>query len=210
MNEKIGFFKCSIEQKQRLIKEKRKKITLLNKKYSLIGNTKIKPIHFEKIWDLFSFFQDENIKEICYQKWVELCKEDLIYTLEVYEALIKELKLLWQIPKEKAEIRFRNLCNFESFIDPLNSYLIIHLLNRNNYLTYKEQLQHPLWQKKRLEIMQRDNFSCVNCKDDQTILNVHHKKYINGKMPWEYLDKDLITLCEKCHSIIKFNKKNNE
>lgn len=30
-------------------------------------------------------------------------------------------------------------------------------------------------------------------------LNVHHKYYIKGKMPWEYEDNALIALCESCH-----------
>lgn len=31
------------------------------------------------------------------------------------------------------------------------------------------------------------------------ILQVHHKKYIQNRMLWEYEDNDLITLCESCH-----------
>jgi hypothetical protein len=30
-------------------------------------------------------------------------------------------------------------------------------------------------------------------------LQVHHKYYIQGKHPWEYLDSALITLCPDCH-----------
>lgn len=70
-----------------------------------------------------------------------------------------------------------------------------------------EQYKDPRWQKKRLEIMQRDAFTCVLCKDKETTLNIHHKKYINGKKPWEYEDDDLITLCEDCHANIEFFKK---
>jgi len=32
------------------------------------------------------------------------------------------------------------------------------------------------------------------------ILNVHHKKYIEGRKIWEYNDSDLITLCSECHT----------
>jgi 5-methylcytosine-specific restriction endonuclease McrA len=32
------------------------------------------------------------------------------------------------------------------------------------------------------------------------ILQVHHKKYINGKRLWEYENDDLITLCNDCHN----------
>lgn len=30
-------------------------------------------------------------------------------------------------------------------------------------------------------------------------LNIHHKKYINGRKPWEYDAGSLVTLCEDCH-----------
>jgi len=56
-----------------------------------------------------------------------------------------------------------------------------------------------MWQKKRLEIMQRDEYSCVSCGDDQKTLNVHHKTYRKGADPWEYEDDNFVTLCEECH-----------
>lgn len=37
------------------------------------------------------------------------------------------------------------------------------------------------------------------CSQSQENLQVHHKKYINGKMAWEYSWSDLITLCNACH-----------
>jgi hypothetical protein len=73
--------------------------------------------------------------------------------------------------------------------------------------TYSDLLKHPKWQKKRLEIMQRDNFECQLCHDKETSLNVHHKKYINGKKPWEYKNDDLVTLCKHCHEVIELTKK---
>lgn len=33
-------------------------------------------------------------------------------------------------------------------------------------------------------------------------LQIHHLRYIKGKMAWEYKDKDLIVLCETCHEKI--------
>lgn len=70
-------------------------------------------------------------------------------------------------------------------------------------MTYEEKLKSPKWQKKRLEIMQRDNFTCVVCgrgiKDD-TPLQVHHLKYLKNVEPWNYADDYLITLCNECHS----------
>ncbi len=72
--------------------------------------------------------------------------------------------------------------------------------------TYSELLKDPRWQKKRLEIMRRDSFTCQVCGDTKTALNVHHKQYFNGKKPWEYKDEDLITLCECCHTFAEKNK----
>jgi hypothetical protein len=65
--------------------------------------------------------------------------------------------------------------------------------------TYSEKLRDPRWQKKRLEVMQRDNFTCQLCDDKDTTLNVHHCYYDRGKNPWEYDIASLITLCENCH-----------
>lgn len=66
---------------------------------------------------------------------------------------------------------------------------------------YKAQLRDPRWQRKRLEVMQRDNFACVTCQDETTELHVDHKFYIKGAMPWEYPDDALQTMCKNCHEI---------
>lgn len=68
-------------------------------------------------------------------------------------------------------------------------------------MTYSEKLKDPKWQKKRLEVMQRDEFRCVRCNDDSKTLNVHHQYYIKGRDPWDYPEMLLITLCEDCHEV---------
>jgi len=72
--------------------------------------------------------------------------------------------------------------------------------------SYSEELKDPRWQKKRLEIMTRDNWTCQICGDKRDSLQVHHKEYISNKKPWEYSNLFLITLCETCHSIIENSK----
>ena len=67
---------------------------------------------------------------------------------------------------------------------------------------YSELLKDPRWQKKRLQIMERDGFVCTMCGDDKSQLHIHHKKYINGNDPWNYEDEWLATLCEDCHEVI--------
>lgn len=76
-------------------------------------------------------------------------------------------------------------------------------------MTYKEQLKDPRWQKKRLEIMERDDWQCQCCYDREEALVVHHKKYIKGRKPWEYPDKLFITLCEDCHQSVHLWEKTN-
>ena len=67
-------------------------------------------------------------------------------------------------------------------------------------MKYSEKLKDPRWQKKRLEIFERDGWRCKNCGDDKATLAVHHLFYRSNTDPWDYLNKDLITLCEECHS----------
>jgi len=65
--------------------------------------------------------------------------------------------------------------------------------------TYWELLRHPNWQRMRLEVMQRDGFTCVVCLSTDKTLNVHHAYYEKGCAPWEYPPETLKTLCEDCH-----------
>lgn len=67
--------------------------------------------------------------------------------------------------------------------------------------SYAELLRDPRWQKKRLEVMQRDSFTCNDCGSSKHTLNVHHIHYIRGHNPWEYPSAGLVTLCEDCHSL---------
>lgn len=67
---------------------------------------------------------------------------------------------------------------------------------------YRQLLKDWRWQDRRLEILERDDFTCQDCgatADDGVLLQVHHKYYIDGNMPWEYDDDALVTLCEDCH-----------
>ena len=66
-------------------------------------------------------------------------------------------------------------------------------------MKYEELLKDPRWQRKRLEIMQRDNFTCQKCGCNDKPLNVHHLYYNKNKKPLEYDNSSLITLCEDCH-----------
>lgn len=65
-------------------------------------------------------------------------------------------------------------------------------------MTYAEKLKDPRWQKKRLEILNRDDFTCQLCDDNKSTLHVHHRAYANRE-PWDYPNEWLVTLCESCH-----------
>ncbi len=68
-------------------------------------------------------------------------------------------------------------------------------------MTYAEKLKDPRWQRKRLLIFERDNWTCLRCNSKTNNLQVHHKKYFPGCDPWEYEDRFLETLCVNCHEI---------
>lgn len=73
---------------------------------------------------------------------------------------------------------------------------------RRLYKPYSERLKDPRWQRKRFEILQRDDFTCVVCGDKNNTLHVHHGYYERGLEPWEYDSSTLWTLCECCHEDI--------
>jgi hypothetical protein len=63
--------------------------------------------------------------------------------------------------------------------------------------TYSEKLRDPRWQRRRLEVMQRDNWQCRDCKCSHNNLQVHHVRY--SKEPWDIEADFLLTLCDSCH-----------
>jgi len=65
-------------------------------------------------------------------------------------------------------------------------------------MNYSEKLKDPRWQKKRLEIFQRDQWMCTICGDDKNTLHVHHLKYCGE--PWDVDDSFIKTVCESCHT----------
>lgn len=68
--------------------------------------------------------------------------------------------------------------------------------------SYSDLLKDPRWQRRRLEILSRDEWVCRSCGSGEATLHVHHRRYESGKSPWDYKDQDLITLCSECHSYI--------
>ena len=66
-------------------------------------------------------------------------------------------------------------------------------------MKYSDKLKDPRWQRKRLEVMERDDFRCMCCHGDDVTLNVHHTYYVFDKDPWDYPTETLWTICQDCH-----------
>jgi hypothetical protein len=64
--------------------------------------------------------------------------------------------------------------------------------------SYSDKLKDPRWQRKRLEVMQRDDFTCFDTGAKDEPLNVHHCHYSKGG-PWETPTDLLMTLTEDAH-----------
>jgi hypothetical protein len=93
-----------------------------------------------------------------------------------------------RVAPEKADFRPVLACALNAGVSP-----------ENPMSTYSERLKDPRWQRRRLEILQRSDFSCERCEATDKTLHVHHKLYRKGAMPWEYADHELHALCEDCH-----------
>ena len=96
-------------------------------------------------------------------------------------------------------------------------------------INYTDLLNCDEWFVKRNIILERDKNKCKICQTEKSLgpiysgnskfyfrevkgeikgeqekiyLQVHHKFYIIGKLPWEYDNSDLITVCNICHQNI--------
>ena len=65
--------------------------------------------------------------------------------------------------------------------------------------TYSEKLKDPRWQRRRLEIFKKADFTCESCGATDKTLCVHHDLYLMGHEPWDYDDIILRCFCEECH-----------
>lgn len=67
--------------------------------------------------------------------------------------------------------------------------------------SYKDKLLDPRWQKMRLEVFQRENFTCQYCGDTKKTLHAHHISYHIGGNPWDVDSSAIMCLCDDCHYI---------
>jgi hypothetical protein len=64
-------------------------------------------------------------------------------------------------------------------------------------MAYVDLLKDPRWQRRRLEILERDGWACRSCGATDRTLHVHHRLYKGN--PWDVEPEFLVTLCEPCH-----------
>jgi len=67
----------------------------------------------------------------------------------------------------------------------------------------KSQYQSNRWISFREELIELDGGRCVRCnkgRSDGVVLQVHHRRYLPGKAPWEYPFELCETLCKRCHA----------
>lgn len=68
-------------------------------------------------------------------------------------------------------------------------------------MKYSEKLKDPRWQKLRLKIFERDNWTCSSCGNKKSMLSVHHRYYLKKTEPWDYPLDSFTTLCKECHQV---------
>lgn len=71
-------------------------------------------------------------------------------------------------------------------------------MNTNQYL-YRFLLRDSRWRSFRKKLIEKRNGRCEDCGVEKTRLEVHHKRYVIGKFPWDYAEGDLLVLCRSCH-----------
>lgn len=66
---------------------------------------------------------------------------------------------------------------------------------------YAKKLLDPRWQKLRLEVLSRDNWTCKSCGAKDKTLHAHHVFYWpEQENPWDYPAETIVTVCDACHA----------
>lgn len=69
-------------------------------------------------------------------------------------------------------------------------------------LSYEKQLKTKEWKEKRRHIFETKGRKCSICGTTTEILQIHHVRYLSGRLAWEYKDKYLVVVCQHCHQKI--------
>jgi hypothetical protein len=74
-------------------------------------------------------------------------------------------------------------------------------------MTYSEKLKDPRWQRRRLEVLEAAQWKCERCDAGDKTLHVHHNFYRSKTEPWEYPHHAFAALCEECHQLAEFDRR---
>jgi 5-methylcytosine-specific restriction endonuclease McrA len=160
-------------------------------KQPIYKNT-IVPAEFEKVLVRWLTYKKEKNQTYRSQIAIDMCLKKLL------EYSNNDPKIAEEIIEESISKNYTGFFELKKH----NTNPTKDTLQKPLNTKYAEELKHPLWQKKRLKIMQRDNFTCQNCDDKESTLHVHHLIYLPKEdypNPWDYPDTLLITLCDTCH-----------
>lgn len=71
---------------------------------------------------------------------------------------------------------------------------------------YRQLLRDPRWLAFRKVVLDLDGRACLQCgrAEPEVRLHAHHKRYVEGRLPWEYATAELRTLCAGCHAVEHF------
>lgn len=69
------------------------------------------------------------------------------------------------------------------------------------YGNYNDQLNSSEWKAYREFILTVRGYRCDVCGCNHN-LQIHHKKYIDGRKAWEYIPNEVLVLCCDCHKRI--------
>lgn len=104
-------------------------------------------------------------------------------------------------------VQLKNDKSFRRYTSSSDGIEKVNSISKSNtelpHGSYGALLFRTEWLKKRAEIIERDK-CCVICQNIKN-LQIHHRQYHfvvtenKFKLPWDYPDFLLITLCESCH-----------
>lgn len=132
------------------------------------------------------------------------------WVLHIYDLQYKNSRGIKSLKTAVKELASHGYIELKSFKDEHSRFydrgyvlgdwyyeFLLHSQNKTKIVN--EEYYSIEWQKKRLGILERDEWKCRECGSDTGTLHVHHLKYNKGKPVWDIEDEYLITLCYKCH-----------
>jgi hypothetical protein len=115
-----------------------------------------------------------------------------------HEKHVQFIRLSARVKTDSAELNNQSLLHFAHVLDWSLWRQVYNLSHRitimntqatTKYTPYVLKLKDPRWQKKRLEVMDRNAFTCSSCYSKTKTLNVHHPVYEKNKEPRDYPSK---------------------